>query len=558
MPSAESKSSLLDRYLILLLLLFSAYAALFIYRTSFVIDGERYFCLFDDAMISMRYADNLAHHRGLVWNPGEKPVEGFTNPLWVCYMAMLHRIPVPRSKICLLVQISGMLLLMANLVLVWSLAHSLSGGSRGAALCASGLTAFYLPLNNWGLQGTEVSLLALVMSAQAWMAVRYLDTGRWSGPLYLLLGLATLIRPDMVVPAVLILAFLAVVDAPRRARHALIGAIPLVLAVIGQTLFRLYYFNDLLPNTYYLKLTGYPLLPRMTRGALVTAKFLVEMNPLLPVLALALIILRRDRRLTLLGLIFAGQLAYNVYVGGDAWEWWGGSNRYLSVAVALFFVVLACALDYCARRVFRALADQSSITRRLGSGGILAGFTMIALLNLNVAVGRSNRPGVESEAITYQYPFEELLLLEQPIQVPDNERWVRGGLLLRRATDAEATIAVGAAGAMPYFAQRRAIDLFGKNDRKIAREGAAVPQGWAKWISFFPGHNKSDYDYSIGELKPDVILEVVPAYLLERNYIRVHTIADAAGSDATAVSITLLVRKDSTHIRPYRNHGDPP
>lgn len=556
MPLAESKSSLLDRYLILLLLLFSAYAALFIYRTSFVIDGERYFCLFDDAMISMRYADNLAHHQGLVWNPGEKPVEGFTNPLWVFYMAMLHRIPLPRSKICLLVQLSGMLLLMANLVLVWSLARSLSGGSRGAALCASGLTAFYLPLNNWGLQGTEVSLLTLVMSAQAWMAVRYLNTGRWSGPLYLLLGLATLIRPDMAVPAVLILAFLAVVDAPRRARHALTGAIPLVLVGIAQTLFRLYYFNDLLPNTYYLKLTGYPLLPRMTRGALVTVKFLVEMNPLLLALALALIILRRDRRLTLLGLIFAGQLAYNVYVGGDAWEWWGGSNRYLSVAMPLFFVVLVCALDYCAHHVFRTLADQSGITRRLGAGGILAGFTMIALLGLNVAVGRSNGPGVESEAIAYRYPFEELLLLEKPLHVPDNQIWVRAGLLVRRTTDPEATIAVGAAGAIPYFAQRRAIDLFGKNDRKIAREDAAVPQGWAKWISFYPGHDKSDYDYSIGELKPDVIMEQVPAYL-EQDYIRVQTTVEA-GSDAAATPLAWRVRKDSTHIRPYGNHGDPP
>ena len=50
--------------------LFLVYAALFIYRTSFVVAGERYFSLFDDAMISMRYARNLAHGYGLVWNPG--------------------------------------------------------------------------------------------------------------------------------------------------------------------------------------------------------------------------------------------------------------------------------------------------------------------------------------------------------------------------------------------------------------------------------------------------------------------------------------------------------
>ena len=50
---------------------FVAWSASFIYRSSFVaIDGRRYFCLFDDAMISMRYAWNFSHGLGLVWNPG--------------------------------------------------------------------------------------------------------------------------------------------------------------------------------------------------------------------------------------------------------------------------------------------------------------------------------------------------------------------------------------------------------------------------------------------------------------------------------------------------------
>jgi hypothetical protein len=45
---------------------FFAYAALFIYKSSFTIGGVRYFSLFDDDMISMRYAANLANHHGLV------------------------------------------------------------------------------------------------------------------------------------------------------------------------------------------------------------------------------------------------------------------------------------------------------------------------------------------------------------------------------------------------------------------------------------------------------------------------------------------------------------
>src|SRR5262245_49787682 len=40
-------------------------------RSSFVIEGQRYFVLWDDTMISMRFAYNLVHGQGLVWNPGE-------------------------------------------------------------------------------------------------------------------------------------------------------------------------------------------------------------------------------------------------------------------------------------------------------------------------------------------------------------------------------------------------------------------------------------------------------------------------------------------------------
>src|SRR5207237_5759490 len=85
---------------------FLIYAALFIYRTSFVIDGVRYFSLFDDAMVSMRYAKNLAHGFGLVWNPGGERIEGYTNPLWVLFMSLVHLLPIPQIKTSLFVQIA--------------------------------------------------------------------------------------------------------------------------------------------------------------------------------------------------------------------------------------------------------------------------------------------------------------------------------------------------------------------------------------------------------------------------------------------------------------------
>src|SRR5262249_44701103 len=122
-------------------LLYCIYAGIFIYRTSFLVQGVRYFCLFDDAMISMRYARNLAHGDGLVWNPGGAHVEGYTNPLWVLYMGLLHLLPVLSSKICLLVQISSALILCATLFVIKQISDRITGSSWIAALCAMTLTA---------------------------------------------------------------------------------------------------------------------------------------------------------------------------------------------------------------------------------------------------------------------------------------------------------------------------------------------------------------------------------------------------------------------------------
>jgi len=45
----------------------------------------------EDAFISFRFADNLAEGYGPVFNRGGRAVEGYTNFLWVAWLAALHR-----------------------------------------------------------------------------------------------------------------------------------------------------------------------------------------------------------------------------------------------------------------------------------------------------------------------------------------------------------------------------------------------------------------------------------------------------------------------------------
>src|SRR5208283_1876008 len=98
---------------VLVVTLFSAYTA---YRSSVVIDHERYFWLDDDQMISMRYARNLAEGQGLVWNAGER-VEGYSNFGWVVVMAGVHLLPLSDAKTALVIRIINWGLAIALLLL---------------------------------------------------------------------------------------------------------------------------------------------------------------------------------------------------------------------------------------------------------------------------------------------------------------------------------------------------------------------------------------------------------------------------------------------------------
>jgi hypothetical protein len=491
-----SNSRRIDIGFVLLMLTFCVYACIFIWRTSFVIGGERYFSLFDDAMISMRYAKHLAAGHGLVWNVGEGRVEGFTNLLWTLYMALLHLLPVALSKTSVLVQISSAVFLLLNLAIVRKLAGLVSGGSGFVKFSAVFVTAFYLPLNGWSLQGMEVGLLALVVSLAVLVAARSLRADKFSLWPYLLLAVGMFVRADMAVSFLAVLGFLAAVDGNRRRSHLVWGLLLFGGAVIGQTAFRSGYYGEVLPNSYYLKLAGYPFVLRLTRGLYVTLVFIWRMTWVFFLVPFVLLLERRSRSALLLLTVFLAQLAYSVYVGGDAWESWGGSNRYVSIAMPCFFVLFFCGLERIGSYVHRMLANSGLPPGRVTRYGARAKIAILVLsfLGFNAIYG----PAAVSEA----------LLLKKTLHVEDNQKMVERALVLRDITEDDAVIAVVWDGAIPYFSERPIVSILGKNDKRIARLRMRRVSGPAQLVAFYPGHLKWDYAYSIGKLRPDVVVHL--------------------------------------------------
>jgi hypothetical protein len=508
MMNSENKPK--SVFLIVLLTGFLLYASLYIYHTSFVIEGERFFSLFDDMMVSMRYADHLASGNGLVWNSGDN-VEGFTNFLWVLLMAGFHLVPLSAAKTSLTIQITGALIMGVTLWMTWKLSWEIFRDSCVAS-GAVFLTAFYLPLITWSLQGTEVSLLTLIVMICLWLGHRRLSSGIRISPIYLILGLSTFIRPDMTATYIGFLLFFLIWEPDYRMRHIGTALSILIPSLLIQTGFRFWYFGDFLPNTYYLKLTGYPLGVRWIRGASVLFRYILNLNWILFLLPFGFAWIKREKTsLYILG-VFAVQTVYSIYVGGDAWEWWGGSNRYISIAVPGFFIVFSAAAAYTSQRVidcFRGSNEKGTYHAQHWLTGcvILAAFISFNSLN-----------GPKS--------LLELSLLKKPLHVSENKAMVERGLLVKEISTPEAVIAVTWAGAIPYFSDRTTVDILGKCDRTIARKSARTAPFQPILKHFKPGHMKWNYAHSIGHLKPDIIVQLWKKFeeaepFLKRSYQKV-------------------------------------
>lgn len=483
----------LRRPLSLILIAYIFYAGAFLWRSSYEVNGNRYFLLFDDAMISMRYAKNLVDGHGLVWNPGGERVEGFTNPLWTLLMAPVHLSPIPPPLKSLPILLLGGVFLTINIVVVYRITMALSRDDTFAAGIAAAFTAFFFPLNHWAFLGMEVSLLTLLVTMCVLLAIRGITSGKTSPWLYVLLGIGTLVRMDAAIPAVVLLGFLSLIDAKNRMRHVLLGSLWLLTPLLAQTLLRIWYYGEILPNTYYLKMTGYPAVERILHGLRISLWQLHRLNPLILLFITTFLVVRRERILFLPAAVVAGQLLYSVYVGGDSWEWWGESNRYVTVAAPMVFVLFALSFTFFAGKLQSKLRLLPAQQRRF--------IPPILILSLVAAFLIVNKRD--------DWKFlREVFLLKGPVHMLEHRQSLEAAVMLDSLLTREATVAVVWAGVVPYFLDRHAVDLLGKNDSYIARLPAQRINPPPVLEAFYPGHMKYDYEYSIGTLEPDVVVRL--------------------------------------------------
>ncbi|MEE2665234.1 MAG: hypothetical protein VX681_14045 [Myxococcota bacterium] len=448
----------------------------YVSRTA-IFDGDaRVFVLWDDAMISMRYARNLALGHGLVWNPGETPVQGFSNLGVTLVMAALHALGLPRVFAALGVQLLALGALVGTAGLC---ARNVQDVSRNAWAGVGAALALLLcaPHQIYALQGSDTSFVALLLAASHAQLIRgWLRKRRWPISAFVPLLVAVVVRPDA---SLFVVTALAVVLLFPDARGRTVVALPVagfVAVWAGLIAFSLAYYGDPLPNTYYLKASGTPRLAMWASGF---NQLGLVAPGLLPAVALGgLALLARPSvqpdagpptrpLLLLLAGSVAAATAYHVWVGGD-WIREYGSRHLVQI--------LPSALSLAAIGAARIAA---SLGGRAAAG--------LALL-LAAAPGAAANP---------LHPAREWFQPKTPTLFHrENQMNFMRSRFLERTTRSDTSIAVHWGGVGPYFADRTSLDILGRSDRHIAHTRAE---------QFVPGHSKWDWDYVLEIQQPDLI-----------------------------------------------------
>ncbi len=216
----------------------------------------------DDALISARYAWNLVHGHGLVYNIGER-VEGYTNFLWV----LLSAVPIALGFDAITsMQLMGIACLCATLVTNYAAARWIFNSKilPFVAVVALGTNLTFL---KFGTSGLETQFQTFLFMLTMYFLVRQ---GRersisYRYPLALsgILTLALLTRMDsglLAVVAGTTLFFrywrygISLVSA-RMLRLVGVFLVPVVVVVGSWLVWKYAYYGDIFPNTVHTKIT---------------------------------------------------------------------------------------------------------------------------------------------------------------------------------------------------------------------------------------------------------------------------------------------------------------
>lgn len=404
----------------------------------------------DDAFITFRYAHNWVSGHGPLFNPGDAPVEGYSNFTWLVLIAAGMRMglePVFFSQLLGLASLVGTLLATHRAATLIC-----KGAFRALFVCGLLLTNYTFVAYATG--GLETQFQACLVVWMFVLVIEAVELGAWDlrrmALISVLAGLAIMTRPDsgLLVGVIAAGGLFGLWRSPleRKDRLRVLAAvsIPGLLLVAPWLVWKVGYYGELLPNTYHAKAVG----TSIRRGSQYLVVFALSYLLFPAVGATAVVLVARARQagpaVWIAAITITAWCAYLVKIGGGWMEF-----RLLVPVLPLFFILFGWAL----------MGSVPTLLLRVA----LVGVTLAGTVRHTFTYERTN----------FIWPVH---ILHSWVWSKDPNMLAIGHTLgdMFNVEGADVTIAVTPAGAPPYWSGLRTIDMYGLNDRWVARNGVLI------------------------------------------------------------------------------------
>jgi arabinofuranosyltransferase len=404
----------------------------------------------DDAFISFRYAHNLILGDGLVFNPGER-VEGYSNFLWTLFAAGAIALNLSPYAVAVIISALAFLALLVILIMIML---SLVDKEERQKVQLWALTAMLtVPLTIFASQGFTASrfidyiasglesvfFTLLFTLAVFWENLR----GKWWG-LSIVLALISLTRADGYILCLIVLiayAIEAIIDR-KNPRRLLLTALVFAAIFLPYFIWRVLYYGDFFPNSYYAK-TAFGWL-QLRAGLKYTCGFIYSIAFWIPlaILGITNCRLRRSLWVTIMTAL------YVIAVGGD---WMHPEFRFYFPLIPILALTIFSALEM--------------LFRRWKTGFYLLAPALMVLLLLfwgkDIYLNLSGQP------------ISASMELKGCCRV-----WQEVGEYIRDNCTEDEGFAINPAGIVPYYAERYCIDMTGLNDKHIGHLRHGLHRNW--------------------------------------------------------------------------------
>ena len=238
-------------------------AALVLLGGAALLHGWRTFWfLTDDAFIAFRYISNAHLGHGYVWNaPPFLPVEGYTSFLWIALLDFLWRVlgaepPDSANWVSLIFSFLSL-----SLVVIMVARMRLRIDLEPCRPLFAGLAVLFLVCNRtylaWSSSGLETAMMNFWLILWVYVVLYKGASHAWTGFAALVAALLALTRPDglLFCAATVSIILLRAIFARSKGEQKLVllwGLLPFGI-VVAHLAWRLSFYGEWFPNTYYAK-----------------------------------------------------------------------------------------------------------------------------------------------------------------------------------------------------------------------------------------------------------------------------------------------------------------